>query len=150
MIVEDLAARTARTGIGHLPEVVRRVRRASVVADAHDALARDADVVRPRVIGLIIGLIHRNPELLRGQLVNVGQELPRVLDRFALEVVTERPVAEHFEERAMACGVADVLEIVVLPSRAQAALHVRRADITAPIGAEKDLLELHHAAVGEQ
>src|SRR5207302_10507564 len=60
------------------------------------------------------------------------------------------PVTEHFEECAMARGVADVLEIVVLPSCAQAALHVRRADIAAPIGAEEDILELHHAAVGEQ
>jgi hypothetical protein len=50
----------------------------------------------------------------------------------------------------MTCGIADVLEIVVLASRAQATLNVRGANVAALIGAEKDILELHHTAVGKQ
>ncbi len=43
MIVEDFGARTAGTGVAHLPEVIRCVWRAFIVADADDTLARDAD-----------------------------------------------------------------------------------------------------------
>ncbi len=150
VIVEDFAARAAGAGVGHLPEVVRRVGRAPVVADAHHALRRHADGVGPCGVGLVVGLIHRDPELVGGQLVDLGQQLPRVGDRLALEIVAERPVAEHFEERVVACGVADVLQVVVLAPRAQATLHVGGADITALVGAQKDILELHHAAVGKK
>jgi hypothetical protein len=50
----------------------------------------------------------------------------------------------------VARGVADVLQIVVLAARAQAALHVGGANVIALVRAEKDLLELDHAAVGEK
>ena len=43
VVVEDLGARTAGAGIGHLPEVVGGERRALVVADADDAIGRQAD-----------------------------------------------------------------------------------------------------------
>ena len=54
VVVEDLGARAAWAGVGHLPEVVARVLRALVVADAHDALGRHADVLRPDVVGLVV------------------------------------------------------------------------------------------------
>ena len=47
VVIEDFAARATRTRVGHLPEIVGCVRRALVVANAHDAFARHADVVRP-------------------------------------------------------------------------------------------------------
>src|SRR5581483_2822682 len=47
VVVEDFGARPARTRVGHLPEVVARVRRALVVADAHDALLGQADLLVP-------------------------------------------------------------------------------------------------------
>ena len=47
-------------------------------------------------------------------------------------------------------GIADVLEIVVLAAGAQAALHVCRTHVAALVGAQEDVLELDHAAVGEQ
>jgi hypothetical protein len=52
--------------------------------------------------------------MLPGDLQLTGDELPREADRVALEVVAEREVAEHFEERVVARGVPDLLEIVVL------------------------------------
>jgi hypothetical protein len=150
VIVEDFAARSAGAGLCHLPEVVGGVGRAPVVADAHDALGRDTDFMGPDIVGFVVGMVDGDPKLFRRQSVYLGEQFPCILDRPGFEVVTERPITEHLEEGVMACGVADVLEIVVLASRAQATLHVRGADITAPIGAEKDILELHHAAVGEQ
>ena len=50
----------------------------------------------------------------------------------------------------MARGVADVLEIVVLAACTQATLHVGGTHVAALVDAEEDILELHHAAVGEQ
>jgi hypothetical protein len=62
VVVEDLGARAAGAGVGHLPEVVRRVARALVVADAHDALARHADLVGPDVVRFVIFGVDRDPE----------------------------------------------------------------------------------------
>jgi len=46
---------------------------------------------------------------------HVGQERPGEADRIVLEVVAEREVAEHLEERVVPERGADVLEVVVLP-----------------------------------
>jgi hypothetical protein len=51
-----------------------------------------------------------------------GEQLPGVGDRLALEVVAEAEVAQHLEERVVARGVADVLQVVVLAAGAHAAL----------------------------
>ena len=50
----------------------------------------------------------------------------------------------------MARGVADVLEVVVLAAGAHAALRRGGAHVRPLVQAEKDVLELHHAGVGEQ
>ena len=72
------------------------------------------------------------------------------MDRLALEVVAEAPVAEHLEERVVAGRAADLLEVVVLAGDPQAALVVDRARIAALLGAGQHVLELDHAAVREQ
>ena len=127
VVVEDLRARPAGTGVGHLPEVVARVLGALVVADAHAALRRDADLLRPEVVGLVVVDVDGRPQLLGRQPVDLGQQLPRVADRVALEVVAEAEVAQHLEERVVPRRVADVLEVVVLAAGAHAALRRRRA-----------------------
>ena len=67
-----------------------------------------------------------------------------------LEVVAEAEVAEHLEERVMPRRVAHVLEVVVLAARAHAALRARGAHVVALCPAEENILELHHAGVGEE
>src|SRR3546814_13644206 len=67
MVVEDLGAGAAGTGVGHLPEVVRGVRRALVVADAADALGRQADVAMPDVESFVVGLVDGDQQPLGGQ-----------------------------------------------------------------------------------
>ncbi len=66
-----------------------------------------------------------------------------------LEIVAERPVAQHFEKRVVTRGVADVLQIVMLAAGAQAALHGGCAHVIALVATEEHILELHHAGVGE-
>src|SRR5258706_15717525 len=63
VVVEDLAAWPAGSGVGHLPEVVALVLgRAGLVADAHATLLRHADFLGPDVVGLVVIAIDRGPQ----------------------------------------------------------------------------------------
>ena len=150
VVVEDFAAGAAGPRLSHLPEIIRCVWRAPVVSDANDSVDRHADVVRPCGVRLIVGMVDADPESFRGQLIDLGQQLPRKPDGLALEVVAERPVPEHLEKRVVSCGVADIFEIVVFSAGTQATLHVRSAHVAARFLPQENFLELDHAAVGEQ
>ena len=115
-------------------------------------LCGQADLLVPDVERFVVGVIDRDHQALRvdAQPVLAGDEVPGEADRVALEVVAEAEVAEHLEERVVARGVADVLEVVVLAAGAHAALRTGGADVVALVLAEEHVLELHHAGVGEQ
>ena len=70
----------------------------------------------------------------------------------ALEVIAERPIAEHLEERVVVGVKSDILEIVMLASGADAFLGVggTPGDVRATHLSEKNRYELVHASVGEQ
>ena len=98
---------------------------------------------------LVVLVCRRGKSFARDAQV-AGQEVPGKEDRIALEVVAERPVAEHLEERVVARRSADLLEVVVLAGDAQAALVVDRALVRARLGTDQDVLELDHPRVREQ
>src|SRR5262249_16618153 len=77
-------------------------------------------------------------------------EVPGELDGEILEIVAEREVAEHLEKRVMTRGITDVLQVVVLAAGAHAFLRGDRALVVALLDAGEDILELHHAGVGEE
>ena len=83
------------------------------------------------------------------QAVVLGDQVPGELDRALLEIVAEREVAEHLEEGVMPRGVADIVEVVVLAAGAHAFLRGGRARIGPLLKAGEDVLELHHARIGE-
>ena len=113
----DLAARTARTGLGHPPEVV--VVAVVDVAPARHAIRRQADLIAPDRPGdLVIGVGRRRQAVL-GDAQVASQEVPGVVDRLALEIVAEAPVPEHLEERVVAGRPPDLLEVVVLAGHPQ-------------------------------
>src|SRR5258708_3810668 len=115
VVVEHFRAGAARPRVRHLPEVVAlELARSRLVADADAALLRHADVLRPGVERLIVGLVDRGPELLLPQPVLDRQQLPRAADPVALEVVAKAEVAEHLEERVVPRGVAAVLDVLLL------------------------------------
>ena len=143
VVVEDLAARSARAGVPHRPEV-------GSLAEARKALRAHADVSQPDVGGLVVVLVDRAPQARRVQPEVIDEEVPGEMDRLALEIVAEGEIAEHLEERVVACRVADVLEVVVLAAGTHAALAGSRAQVIALLLAEEHVLELHHAGVGEQ
>ena len=111
LVVEDFRVRPAGTGVAHRPEVVRMF---------DNALRRHADFVDPEFARLVVGRMHRHPQPVPVERENAGDELPRPVDGVFLPVAAEAEVAEHFEQRLVAGGIADVFEIVVLAAGAHA------------------------------
>ena len=143
VVVKNLGAGTARAGIAHRPEIVGG-------RDAQDSSLRQARDLAPQVERLVVLGIDRDQQLVRWQAVLLGHQLPGELDREVLEVVAEREVAEHLEEGVVPRGVADVVEVVVLAAGAHAFLRGDGALVRPLLDAGEDVLELHHAGVGEQ
>ena len=80
----------------------------------------------------------------------LGHELPGERDRLGLEVVAEREVAEHLEERGVTGGRADVVEVGVLATGAHHLLRGDDAQRRRRLGAEEPLLHRLHAGDDEQ
>src|SRR6185295_1626213 len=116
VVVVELAAGAAGSvgslagGVGG-PEVV-------AFAEPRDAARVQPDLLVPDLVGLVVFFVDRDEEAVGGDLHFAGGELPGPGDGLALEVVAEREVAEHLEERVMAAGAADGLEV----ARAEALL----------------------------
>jgi hypothetical protein len=149
VVVENFGAGSAGTGVGHLPEIVRSKRRSLVVADADDAFHRQADFIAPDGESLVVGVVDRGKQALSGKPPNPGQQFPGPENGVALEIIAERPIAKHLEEGVVARGVTDLVQIVVLATCAQAALHIDNSRAGRFFAAQKGILERHHARVGE-
>ncbi len=143
VVVEDLRARAARAGIAHLPEIVAR-------RDPDDLLVGQAGDLLPEVERLVVLVEDGDEQPVLRQAELLRHEVPGKLDRAVLEVVAEREVAEHLEEGVVPGGVADIVEVVVLAAGADAFLR-RHGPVVGPLLlAGEDVLELHHAGVGEE
>ena len=149
MVIKNLAARPARAGVSHHPEVVRRVFFALVVANAHNAVGGQANLVVPDVVGLLVVNVDGGQQLFRRQFVDFGQQFPTPQQRIAFEVIAKAPVAQHFKERMVPRGVAHVFQVVVFAARPQAGLDAGSPHVAAFVGTQKHVLELHHARVGK-
>src|SRR5690606_39005746 len=88
VVVKDFRARAARAGVAHRPKVV-------LLPEPREAVRVDADLVEPDARGFLVVVIDRAPEPLGRQAELLGDEVPRIADGFALEVVAEAEVAEH-------------------------------------------------------
>ena len=109
--VEHFGIRTAGTGnAGGTPPVV-------FFAEFGDPFGRDAEGVPEFPGGFVEGGVlvtgedtHREPFDRDVEVLLAGQEFETEMDRLLLEVVAERPVAEHFEEGEVD-GVADLVDV---------------------------------------
>mmetsp|Transcript_138675 Transcript_138675/g.351506 ORF Transcript_138675/g.351506 Transcript_138675/m.351506 type:complete len:263 (-) Transcript_138675:331-1119(-) len=154
-VVMDLRARTTRTRVAHLPEIVLHVK-------GQDSRVRQ--ILLPDPLGI---LIHRHSGLLlvasivRGiqpigvQVVHLGQQFPSPIDRLLLEVVAKRPIAKHLKKSVVVNVLADILEVVVLATCSDAFLRVCGAlqlckGMAGVDLSNKNRLELVHACVDEQ
>ncbi len=138
LVKEDLRARTARPGIAHLPEVV--------LAQPLDPGGGDAHGVDPDLLGVIVGLVHGDPQALPVQSEDTGHQLPGEGDGFGLEVVAEAEVAQHLEEGAVAVGGAHDVDV----HRAEAFLHRGGPRPGRRLVAQEEGLEGDHPGDGEQ
>ena len=140
LVPVDLGAGTARAlAPGGAPEVV-------LLVEARHARRPEADVLRPEIEGLVVLAEDRRPEPFRRHAEDLRGEFPRPLDRLFLEVVAEREVAEHLEERRVAHGEADVLDV----GQAEAALDGDRAPDRRRKRGGVVRLERDHARGGEE
>ena len=146
----DLAARPARTGVTHLPEIVFQPR-------LENPILRNS-LRQPQVVRLSIAryaafagenryiqfvLLNPKPLLRRNQ-------LPCIRNGFFLEVIAERKISQHLEKRVMPVGEPDILQIIVLPARPHTLLRGSRPAVVALLQAKKDVLELIHPCIREQ
>jgi hypothetical protein len=142
-IVVNLRTGAAGAGFAHLPEVV-------LFIEPEDAALRHAGDLLPKQLGLVILAEYREVEAVFGDAVILRDQIPGKRDGVGLEVVSEREVAEHLEERMVPPRVAHVFEVVVFASRADALLRGRGPCVVALLGAEEHVLELIHSGVGEE
>ena len=139
-VIVDFGARTARTG-AMLPEVV-------LLAEAEDALGRDADLLVPDFERLVVVNVDGRVQAVGvdADPVRARQELPAPVNGLALEVVAEGEVAQHLEEGAVAGGLANVLDI----AGADALLAGGNAVARRLLLAGEERLHRRHAGVDEQ
>ncbi len=142
VVVEDFRAGAAGAGVAHRPEIVG-------AGDAQDFPVRQAGDLLPQIEGVVVVDINRDQQLLGRDRVILGDQLPGERDGALLEVVAEREIAEHLEEGVVARGIADIVEVVVLAAGAHAFLRRGGAHVRALLQAGEDVLELHHAGIGE-
>ena len=147
----DFGAGPTRTGVAHLPEI-------GLASKTQDTLRLDAGLFDPDARRFLVGgqtifLVSAedgDPQPIFGNAVDLGQQLPRPTDGVFLEVVTERPVAEHLKEGVVVGVHAHFFQVIVLARYADALLRVGRALVVAPAGAQEHILELVHARIREQ
>ena len=145
-VVVNFRAGAARTR-AVLPEVV-------LLAELEDAILGDADLLVPDAERLVVGgrgLVageNRGIQAVRVEADPLGarQEFPRPVDGLGLEIVAEREVAEHFKVRAVARGVADVLDV----AGADALLTGGHAVARGLLLAGEERLHRRHTGVDEQ
>src|SRR5204862_653104 len=109
----DLRAWATGPRVGHLPEVV-------LVAEAIDPRRRQPGDLLPQRERLVVRVVHRDAKQRGIDRELAGDQLPGEANRVSLEVVAEREIAKHLEERMMPRGVADLLEVVVFATGAHA------------------------------
>ena len=135
-----LAAWAAWANIAHLPEVV-------LLAQAQDAVFIVARHLVPDLVGFVVVLVDRDPELFLWQLQLIGEKIPAIFDRLFLEIIAEGEIPQHFKESMVARRFADGFQVVVLAAGAHTFLHRRRTMVVAAFQPQENILELVHPSV---
>ncbi len=104
----------------------------------------------PQREGFVVVGIDGGEQAVFGEAEILGDQFPSKCDGIFLEVVAEGEIAQHLEEGVMAGGVAHIVEVVVLAAGADAFLRGGGAAVGALFLTGEDVLELHHARIGEK
>ena len=142
MVVEDFGAGAAGAGRAHHPEVV-------ICGDADDPVIRQARHLFPDLRSLIIGMIDGDQQLVFRDAEVLGQQVPGERNGLFLEIIAKAEIAQHLEKRVVPRRVADIVQVIVLAARAHAFLRSRGAAVVTGFDPGEQVLELHHAGIGE-
>ncbi|MNL70683.1 hypothetical protein D3C87_1957270 [compost metagenome] len=69
------------------------------------------------------------------------------MNRVFLEVIAERKITQHFEKRVMACGEADVFQVIVFTTSAHALLSSDGASVITVFKTEESIFKLVHTRI---
>ena len=147
-VVVNLATRTARTSLAHLPEVILLVTTDDVVLGQELLPVVESLLIEGNAI-LLATLKYGSIHTALVELVYLGEQLPRPLDSLLLEVVAIRPVAEHLEHGVVVGVVAYLLQVVVLTRHTQTLLSIGYTRPLAGCITKEDILELVHTSIGK-
>ena len=100
-------------------------------------------------MGLVVVVIDGDQKAGGIQAVFLGNQVPGQLDRAVLEIVTKGEIAQHFEERVVAGGITHIVQVIVFTPRTHTFLRRGGTPIWPRLGGGEDVLELHHARIGE-
>ena len=153
----EFRAGAAGAGLAHHPEVVLDAAKDDVDGGV---AAFGAEQGGPQVPGFLVELagiaglraINRGVEAVGRQAPAIDHQLPGPGDGFLLEVIAERPIAEHFKKRVVIGVVADVFEVVVFAAGADALLGIGGAGriVGGFFDAEEKRHERVHPGIGEE
>src|ERR1700737_337178 len=97
----DLRTGTTRPRITHLPEIV-------LLIQAENPLFRNARHLLPEQAGIVVFAEDRDVQFILGQAEIFRDQLPREVDCFGLEVISEGEITEHLEKGEVPARVTDV------------------------------------------
>ena len=143
-----LRARTARTRIAHLPEVV-------VLVSVYNVVGRH--VLCPETCSLLVACYaflrrafeHCHVKIFGRKMQHINEIFPRIVYGSLLEIIAEAPVAEHLEHCVMVCVVSHFFKVVVLATHAKTLLRVGTAARFRVARSENDVLPLVHSGIGK-
>ncbi len=115
------------------------------VSVAVDALGRDADIVAPEVIGVIVVEVDGYVEAFGIQAKQAGAEFPGEGDGVLFEVVADAEIPQHFEEGEVLM-VADLVDV----GGAEGFLAAGKATAWRRLLAHEEGFEGNHAGRGEE
>ena len=124
-----------------LPEVI-------FLAKANHVVGRNADLLGPDIVGLVVLFVNRNEQLVlgNGHPVIGGQKFPCPGNHFFFKVILKAEVAQHFKEGAVAGSDAHILNV----RGADALLAGGHAVAGGLFLAKEPLFHGSHAAVDQQ
>ena len=142
VVKEDFSTWTTWTRWAHTPEIV-------ICWNTNDPVIRKTCNLFPHIRSFVICVINCHQQAVFWDVEFFGQQFPSERNGLRFEVIAKAKVTKHFKERVVTCGVAHVVQIVVLAASTYAFLRGCCAVIVAGFDACEQVFELHHARVYE-